>query len=452
MKENITIDLKAISGFVPYEEVIALAQQSLRHLEALNGRTGPGNDFLGWLKLPEEIQTQIERITKVAKHLRSVSDTTVVIGIGGSYLGARAVIEALSHSFPHLTDTKFHQVLYAGHNISEDYMAELIEILNHRNYSIVVISKSGTTTEPAIAFRLLKDHIEKKYGKLVAAEKIIAITDAKKGALLSLAQLNGYDTFIIPDDIGGRYSVLSPVGLLPIAVAGIDIHLIVKGALAMAGLTRDNKNAVTNPAILYAAARNLLFQTGRTTEILASFNPKLHYFSEWWKQLYGESEGKDGKGIFPASVDFTTDLHSMGQYIQDGLRIMFETVLSVKVPKNKLLIPAEKDDSDQLNFLSGKRLSEVNSSAETGTILAHNDGNVPVISLAIPQLDEFYIGQLIYFFEIACAISGYILDVNPFDQPGVEAYKKNMFALLDKPGFEEEGKKLKERLRNSSKK
>lgn len=447
MKENISINLKGLSGFVPYEEVIALAQQSLRHLEAINRETGAGNDFLGWVKLPEEILIQIARIEKIAKHLRSVSDTTIVIGIGGSYLGARAVIEALSHSFPHLSGSKYHQILYAGHNISEDYMSELLEVLNHREYSVVVISKSGTTTEPAIAFRLLKDHIEKKYGKSVAADRIIAITDANKGALRSLSELNGYESFVIPDDIGGRFSVLTPVGLLPIAIAGINIQAIIKGAQEMAGITRGNKNAATNPALIYAAARNLILQTGRTTEILAGFNPRLHYFSEWWKQLYGESEGKDGKGIFPASVDFTTDLHSLGQYIQDGQRILFETVLSIKASNTKLLIPFEKEDSDQLNFLAGKRLSEVNSSAETGTILAHNDGNVPVISITIPQLDEFYIGQMIYLFEIACAVSGYILDVNPFDQPGVEAYKKNMFALLNKPGFEEAGKKLRERLK-----
>jgi glucose-6-phosphate isomerase len=447
MKENISIDLKGISGFVPIEEVIALAHQSLRHLDAINARSGTGNDFLGWVKLPEEILSQTDRITKVARHIRNVSDTTVVIGIGGSYLGSRSVIEALSHSFPYLSGAKPHQILYAGHNICEDYVSELLEILDHRNYSIIVISKSGTTTEPAIAFRLLKDHLEKKYGKSVAADRIIAITDAKKGALRSLSELNGYETFVIPDDVGGRYSVLTPVGLLPIAIAGIDIKVIIEGAKIMAGLTRDNKNAESNPALIYASARNMILQTGRTTEILANFNSKFHYFAEWWKQLYGESEGKDGKGIFPGSVDFTTDLHSLGQYIQDGQRILFETVVSIKTSDRKVLIPLEKEDSDQLNFLAGKRLSEVNSSAETGTVLAHNDGNVPVISLAVPKLDEFYVGQMIYFFEIACAISGYILDVNPFDQPGVEAYKRNMFALLNKPGYEEEGKKLRERLK-----
>ena len=447
MKENISINLNGVSGFVSNEEIIALAQQSVRHIEAINSGTGPGNDFLGWTKLPEEILPQIDRIIKFAKHIRSVSDTTVVIGIGGSYMGARAVIESLSHSFPHFAGTKNHEIFYAGHNICEDYMSELLEILNHRNYSLVVISKSGTTTEPAIAFRLLKDHIEKKYGKSVAADRIIAITDAHKGALRSLSEMNGYETFVIPDNIGGRYSVLTPVGLLPIAIAGIDINTILKGAKVMAEITRDNKNAAINPALIYAAARNLILQSGRSIEILTSFNPKLHYLAEWWKQLYGESEGKDGKGIFPGSVDFTTDLHSLGQYIQDGQRILFETVLSIKSSNKTVVIPEEKEDSDQLNFLAGKRLSEVNSSAENGIVFAHNDGNVPVISITIPRLDEYYIGQMIFFFEMACAISGYVLDVNPFDQPGVEAYKKNMFALLNKPGYEEAGKKLRERLK-----
>jgi glucose-6-phosphate isomerase len=447
MKENISINLKNAGSFIAVEEVIALAQQSVRHLESLNSGTGPGNDFLGWLSLPEDILPQLDRIEKTAKHLRSVSDTTVVIGIGGSFIGAKAVTEALSHSFSPLQKTKHHEILYAGQNICEDYMSELLEILDGRNYSIIVISKSGTTTEPAIAFRILKDHLERKAGKASAADRIIAITDSSKGALRSLAETNGYETFVIPDNIGGRYSVLTPVGLLPVAVSGIDIRAIVKGASAMEGITRKNRNASGNPALMYAAARNLILQGGRPVEILVGFAPKLHYLSEWWKQLYGESEGKEGKGIFPVSVDFTTDLHSLGQYIQEGQRILFETMISVKNPKKKITIPQEKDDSDQLNYLAGRRLSEVNNKAETGTILAHNDGNVPVIKIDVPELDEFYIGQLIYFFEIACAVSGYILDVNPFDQPGVEAYKKNMFALLNKPGFEEEGKKLKERLK-----
>jgi glucose-6-phosphate isomerase len=446
MKENLSINLKNTAKFISSEEIIANAQQSVRHLDTLNAGTGPGNDFLGWLSLPDDILSQLGKIQKTAEHLRSVSDTTVVIGIGGSYLGARAVIEALSHSFAPIMKSKHHDVIFAGQNICEDYLSELIELLNGRNYSIVVISKSGTTTEPAIAFRILKDHLEKKIGKLLAAERILAITDEKKGALRSLAETNGYETFIIPDNVGGRFSVLTPVGLLPIAIAGIDISLLVKGAKSMEEITRINKHAETNPALLYASTRNLLLQNGKPIEIMVGFTPKLHFFSEWWKQLYGESEGKDGKGIFPASVDLTTDLHSMGQYIQDGQRILFETMISVKNPARKLSIPLEKDDSDQLNYLAGKRLSEVNYNAELGTTLAHNDGEVPIITINIPALDEFYLGQLIYFFEIACAISGYILDVNPFDQPGVEAYKKNMFALLNKPGFEEAGKKLRERL------
>lgn len=444
MKENLSINLKNTSKFISFEEIVAHAQQSVRHLDNLNAGVGPGNDFLGWLSLPDDILVQLEKIEKTAKHLRSVSDTTIVIGIGGSYLGARAVVEALSHSFAPLLKNNHHDVIFAGQNICEDYLSELIELLDGRNYSIVVISKSGTTTEPALAFRILKDHLEKKVGKLNAAERIIAVTDAKKGALRSLAETNGYETFIIPDNIGGRYSVLSPVGLLPIAIAGIDIRTLVKGAKSMEEITRNNKHAETNPSLLYASARNLLLQNGKPIEIMVGFTPKLHFFSEWWKQLYGESEGKDGKGIFPASVDLTTDLHSMGQYIQDGQRILFETIISVKNPVRKLTIPLEKDDSDQLNYLAGKRLSEVNHNAELGTTLAHTDGNVPIITITIPALDEYYTGQLIYFFEMACAISGYILDVNPFDQPGVEAYKKNMFALLNKPGFEEAAKNIRE--------
>jgi glucose-6-phosphate isomerase len=446
MKENLSINLKNTSKFISFEEIAAFAQQSARHLDTLNAGTGSGNDFLGWLSLPDDILPQLDKIEKTASYLRSVSDTTVVIGIGGSYLGARAVIEALSHSFSPLLKSKHHEVIFAGQNICEDYMSELIEILDKRNYSIVVISKSGTTTEPAIAFRILKDHLEEKVGKPAAVGRIIAITDAKKGALRSLAKTNGYETFIIPDNIGGRYSVLTPVGLLPIAISGLDIRMIVKGARVMEELTRNNKNAASNPSLMYAATRNLILQSGKSIEIMVGFTPKLHFMLEWWKQLFGESEGKDGKGIFPASVDMTTDLHSLGQYIQDGQRILFETMISVKNPFKTLTIPKENDDSDQLNYLAGKRLSEVNHNAETGTSLAHNDGNVPIITINIPVLDEFYTGQMIFFFEMACAISGYILDVNPFDQPGVEAYKKNMFALLNKPGFEEAGKKLKERL------
>jgi glucose-6-phosphate isomerase len=447
MMENLSVGLKNTEGFISHEEVMALAQQSARHLDSLNAGTGAGNDFLGWLSLPDDILNQLDKIEKTAAHLRLVSDTTVVIGIGGSYLGARAVIEALSHSFTPLIKSKHHDIIFAGQNICEDYMSDLLEILDGRNYSIIAISKSGTTTEPAIAFRILKDHLEKKVGKPVAADRIIAITDARKGALRSMAETNGYETFVIPDNVGGRYSVLTPVGLLPIAISGLDIRMIVSGAKAMEELTRHNKNAVSNPALLYAAARNLLLQGGKPVEIMVGFTPKLHFMCEWWKQLYGESEGKDGKGIFPASVDMTTDLHSLGQYIQDGQRILFETMISVRNPVKKLTIPLEKDDSDQLNYIAGKRLSEVNHNAELGTAMAHNDGNVPIITINIPALDGYYTGQMIYFFEIACAVSGYILDVNPFDQPGVEAYKKNMFALLNKPGFEEASKKIRERLK-----
>jgi glucose-6-phosphate isomerase len=447
MKENLSINLKSAERWVANEEILALAQQSVRHLESLNEATGAGSDFLGWLSLPDDILPQVDRIERRAKHLRSVSDTTVVIGIGGSYLGARAVIEALSHSFPSLLKTKHHEIIYAGQNICEDYMADLLDILDNRNYSIVVISKSGTTTEPAIAFRLLKGHLEKKFGKAVAADRIIAITDGSRGALRSLAEINGYETFVIPDNVGGRYSVLTPVGLLPVAISGLDIRALLKGAKAMQEITRNNKNAATNPSLLYAAARNLLYRSGKPVELVATFSPKLHFIAEWWKQLYGESEGKEGKGIFPASVEFTTDLHSLGQLVQEGPRIMFETMISVINNKRKVTIPHEKDDHDQLNYIAGKRLGEVNHMAETGTALAHNDGDVPVITITLPELDEYYIGQLIYFFELACAVSGYILDVNPFDQPGVEAYKNNMFALLNKPGFEEAARKIKEKLK-----
>ena len=447
MKENISININGVSEFVSLEEIAAHSKLAVKHLETLLSGTGPGNDFLGWIKLPENIAGQIGRIEKIAKHLRSVSNTTVVTGIGGSYLGARAVIEALSHSFPHHVKEKQHEIIYAGHNVCEDYMADLLEVLEHLNYSIIVISKSGTTTEPAIAFRLLKNHIERKYGKSIAADRIVVITDATKGALRSQSELNGYETFEIPDDIGGRYSVLTPVGLLPIAVAGFDIRELVSGAKSAAEITRDSKDPQKNPALLYATVRNLLLQAGKSIEILVDFHPKLHYFAEWWKQLYGESEGKEGKGIYPSSADFTTDLHSLGQYIQEGQRILFETFLSIKSTPARVKIPLEKDDEDQLNYLAGKQICEVNRSAESGTILAHKEGGVPIITINIPALDIYYIGQLIYFFEIACAISGYILDVNPFDQPGVEAYKKNMFALLNKPGFEETGKILREKLK-----
>ncbi len=444
MKENICIDLKNVGRFISQEEILALAKKSTLHLDTLNKGTGQGSDFLGWLSLPEDIVPQLDDIEKTAQQLRTLSDTTVVIGIGGSYLGSKAIIEALGNSIP--GNNNDHTILFAGHNICEDYLAELLEVVDKKNYSIVVISKSGTTTEPAIAFRVLKNHLESKFGKAEAARRIVAITDEKKGALRSMATSNGYKTFVIPDNIGGRFSVLTPAGLLPVALGGFNIREIVDGAKKMESMTRNNKDAVSNPALIYAATRNLLLESGKTTEIFVGFTPKLHFLAEWWKQLYGESEGKEGKGIFPAAVDFTTDLHSMGQYIQEGQRIIFETFLSVAKSSKKVVIPMEEDNADQLNYLAGKRLTEVNHNAEIGTILAHNDGGVPVIKINLPELSGYYIGQLIYFFEIACAISGYILDVNPFDQPGVEAYKKNMFALLNKPGFEEEAKKIRERL------
>ncbi len=447
MKENISLSLKNVSDFISLEEITALAQQSVRHLDSLNNKTGAGNDFLGWLTLPDDILPQLDTIEKSAEYLRSISDFTVVIGIGGSYLGSRAVIEALSHTFSTLRKDLHHEVVFAGQNLSEDYIADLLEILDKVNYSIVVISKSGVTTEPAIAFRIIRNHLENKVGKAEAGKRIIAITDSKKGALRPLAQLNGYQTFVIPDNIGGRYSVLTPAGLLPIALCGFDIRALVNGAKSMEQITRINRNGETNLSLLYAAARNLIMQSGKTTEIMISYNPKLHYFAEWWKQLYGESEGKDGLGIFPAAVDFTTDLHSLGQYIQDGQRIMFETVLSVREPVKMVTVPKEEEDADQLNYLAGQRLSQVDHNAEAGTILAHNDGKVPVMHITIPELTEYYVGQLFYFFELACGVSGYILDVNPFDQPGVEAYKKNMFALLSKPGYEDAGKLLRERLK-----
>ena len=446
MKENISINLRNVESFVSYEEIIALAQQSVRHLESLNKGTGPGSDFLGWMTLPDDILPQLDRIEETARRLRSISDLTVIVGIGGSYLGSKAVLEALTHSFCSLRNEKHHEILFAGQNISEDYLSEMLEILDARNYSVVVISKSGVTTEPAIAFRIVRNHLEKKLGREAASERIVAITDSRKGALRPLADANGYETFVIPDNIGGRYSVLTPAGLLPIALSGLDIRQLVEGAKSMELLTRNNRDASSNISLIYAAARNLILQSGRTTEIMVSFTPKLHYFAEWWKQLYGESEGKDNKGIFPAAVDLTTDLHSMGQWIQEGERTIFETVISIESPDHRVEIPADDADLDGLNFLAGKRVDEVNKMAELGTQLAHVDGGVPNIKITLPAVNAYYIGQLFYFFEKACGISGNMLGVNPFDQPGVEAYKKNMFALLNKPGYEKESEAIKAKL------
>lgn len=413
--------------------------------DLLEGK-GKGNDFLGWVNLPNDIDdTLLGNIEQTAKLLQENCEYVVVIGIGGSYLGAKAVIEAMNNSFDWLQkDRKYPIVLFAGQNIGEDYLFELQQLLNNKKFGIVSISKSGTTTEPAIAFRLLKTQLENQVGKELAKKLIICITDKAKGALRTLADKEGYTTYIIPDNVGGRFSVLTPVGLLPIAVAGYDIRALINGARDMKKITciADDKNI----ALRYAIVRNELYKKGKKIELLVNFNPKLHFIAEWWKQLYGESEGKDGKGIFPASVDFTTDLHSMGQYIQDGERTIFETVISVNTTAHKLLIPFDKDNLDGLNYLAEKRIDNVNKMAELGTCIAHVDGGVPNMKIELPQLNEYYLGQLLYFFEIACGISGYLLGVNPFNQPGVEAYKKNMFALLEKPGYEEESKLIKNKL------
>ncbi len=422
-------------------------KNAYNQLMALKHKTGKGNDFLGWVDLPDTIQhDELKYIEHIAHELRKKIDILVVIGIGGSYLGAKAVIDMLYHNFNTLLINRTNPIiLYAGQNMGEDYLYQLLEVLNDYDYAIAVISKSGTTTEPAIAFRLLKHHIENKYGIEEARKRIIAITDKEKGTLLELAKSEGYERFVIPDDVGGRYSVLTPVGLFPIAVAGGNIFELIKGAQYIKH-SIFKLNADENPAIQYATIRNALYNIGKKIEIMVSYTPRMHYFMEWWKQLYGESEGKEGKGIFPAAVDFTTDLHSLGQYIQEGERILFETVLNVVNPTTHLAIPHEPGNGDKLNFISYQRISYVNDMARLGTLLAHVDGGVPNILIEIPTINEFYIGQLIYFFEIACGISGYLLGVNPFDQPGVEAYKRNMFALMGKPGMEEESKQIRERI------
>ncbi len=414
----------------------------------LHEKTGDGNHFLGWLNLPSSIkEDEIKEIEDAADSLKNKVNYVVVVGIGGSYLGAKAIIESLSHSFDHLMPEKeYPRVLFAGQNIVEDYIYDLLDLLKDKKFGIVVISKSGTTTEPAIAFRILREALEEQAGVEASRELIIAITDKEKGALRNLADNEGFKSFVIPDDIGGRFSVLTPVGLLPIALAGFSIREFIKGAEAMEKRTSLDIPFRDNPSAVYAAIRNALYRNGKKVEILANYNHKLVFISEWWKQLYGESEGKDGKGIFPASVYFTADLHSMGQYIQEGERMIFETVISVKNPNQKVTIPEDKDNLDKLNYIAGKRISEVNKMAEVGTLLAHIDGGVPNIHIEIDDISENSLGQLLYFFEKACGISGYMLEVNPFNQPGVEAYKKNMFALLEKPGFEEETKEIKKRL------
>ncbi|GHT12905.1 glucose-6-phosphate isomerase [Bacteroidia bacterium] len=433
----ITLNYEQTARWAATNEVNALQSKAMQSAELLHNGKGEGSDFLGWVHLPSSLTpAQIADIKATAQALCSGVDVVVVIGIGGSYLGAKAVIDALSHSFDLLQKPRQHpQILFAGQNISEDYLYELKEVLKGKSVSCIVISKSGTTTEPALAFRVLKNFIEKTFGKKEAQRRIVAITDQSRGALRTMATQEGYKTFVIPDDVGGRFSVLTPVGLLPIACAGIDIADLVSGAVDSETNTAPNVDFEKNIAAQYAAVRNVLYSKGKKVEVLANFNPKLHYFAEWWKQLYGESEGKNGKGIFPASVDFTTDLHSMGQYIQDGERSLFETVISVASPQHTLEVPSEEADLDGLNYLAGKRVDEVNKMAALGTQMAHVDGGVPNISIQIPALTAYHIGQLIYFFEKACGISGYMLGVNPFDQPGVEAYKKNMFTLLQKPGY-----------------
>ena len=440
-------NLKHIKNFISEDQLLVYKNKVKETFTTIYEKRGAGNDFLGWTTLSSEMTKEfIKDIKDQAELLRKKSQVFVVVGIGGSYLGARAVIEAISHQFGSLLnradDT---QIVYAGHNMSEEYMVELLELLDQKDYSMAVISKSGTTTEPAVAFRILKNHLENKYGKEEARTRIVAITDKAKGALKTLANEEGYKTYIVPDNVGGRYSVLTPVGLLPIAVAGIDIEELVNGALAMETYCKENQNC-DNVVAQYAVARQALYHDGKTNEILVSYEPRLHYIAEWWKQLYGESEGKEGKGIFPASDTFTTDLHSMGQYIQEGLRNLFETIISVEKPTKEIRIPLADNDLDQLNYIAGKRLSEVNHTAETATILAHVDGGVPNIIIQIPEISASTIGELIYFFEMGCALSGYMLEVNPFDQPGVEAYKKNMFALLGKKGFEERAEDLRKRI------
>ena len=446
---TLQLDLSGIFSTISPEAVEAWASKSNTFQQALHQGTGPGSDFLGWINLPEEItDAQLTDLEATAKKLQASCDYVISIGIGGSYLGARAVIEALTPSFEvYQNKHNAPQVIFAGHNIGEDYLSELIAFLRDKRFGIINISKSGTTTEPAIAFRLLKALLEEQVGRDEARERIVAITDKSRGALRTLADKEGYKTFIIPDDIGGRFSVLTPVGLLPIAVAGFDIRELVRGAREMKALVSPEVPFDQNPAALYAAARNSLYQAGKKIEILGNFHPRLHYIGEWWKQLYGESEGKDGKGIFNASVDFSADLHSMGQWIQEGERNIFETIISVERPDHELRIQSDTENLDGLNYLAGKRVDEVNKMAELGVRVAHIDGGVPNIRITLPQLSAYYIGQLFYFFEKAVGISGYMLEVNPFNQPGVEAYKKNMFALLEKPGFEAETEAIKSRLK-----
>lgn len=443
--KSIRLEVAQATSFLSEGTLEAFSSRVGSAQAALENATCPGNDFLGWLHLPSSITAEhLADIKECAATLRANCDTIVVAGIGGSYLGARAVIEALSDQFEWLTNDGSNPIiLFAGNNIGEDYLYELCAYLKGRKFGIINISKSGTTTETALAFRLLKKQCEEQRGKEMARKVIVAVTDEKRGAARTTAEQEGYASFVIPDNVGGRFSVLTPVGLLPIACAGFDIEALVNGAREMEAAAASDDNIVTQ----YAALRNALYEAGKKIEILVNFQPKLHYMNEWWKQLYGESEGKDGKGIFPAAVDFTTDLHSMGQWIQEGERTIFETVVSVEAPRHELLFPHDEENLDGLNFLEGKRVDEVNKMAELGTQLAHVDGGVPNIRIVMPELNEYYLGQLIYFFERACGVSGLLLEVNPFNQPGVEAYKKNMFALLGKPGYEAETEAIKSRLK-----
>lgn len=449
MSEKVTFDYSKVSPFISEDEVKNIERQAIDAKELLLSKTGAGNDFLGWIDLPVNYdKEEFARIKEAAKKIQSDSEVLLVIGIGGSYLGARAAIEFLRHSFYNIIpkdQRKTPEIYFVGNSISSTYIKDLMDVVGDRDFSINMISKSGTTTEPAIAFRVFKEKLEKKYGKEEAAKRIYATTDKARGSLKNLATEEGYESFVVPDDVGGRFSVLTAVGLLPIAVSGADIDKLMEGAAS----GRDaaiNAPFAENDAVKYAAIRNILLRKGKCVEILANYEPSIHYVSEWWKQLYGESEGKDQRGILPASVDLTTDLHSMGQFIQDGARIMFETVIELETSREEIVLQEEPVDLDGLNYLSGKTVDFVNKSAMNGTILAHTDGNVPNTMIKIPEANEFYLGQLFYFFEFACGVSGYMLGVNPFNQPGVENYKKNMFALLGKPGYEEQREQLLKRL------
>ncbi len=446
---KVTFDYSKAAGFISDHEVESMKKIALQAKDTLLSKEGAGNDFLGWVDLPIDYdKDEFDRIKAAAERIKEDSEVLVVIGIGGSYLGARAAIEFLRHNFYNMVSKevrKTPEIYYAGNSISSTYLKHLIDVIGDRDFSVNVISKSGTTTEPAIAFRVFKAMLEEKYGKEGAAKRIYATTDKARGALKSLADEEGYEEFVVPDDVGGRFSVLTAVGLLPIAVSGADIDKLMEGAASGREMAINNEFE-DNDALKYAAIRNILHRKGKSVEILANYEPSLHYVSEWWKQLYGESEGKDQKGIFPASVDLTTDLHSMGQFIQDGSRIMYETVLNVETSQEEIIIGEEPVDLDGLNYLAGKNVDFVNKSAMNGTILAHTDGNVPNLMVNVPAQDEYSLGQLFYMFEFACGVSGYISGVNPFNQPGVESYKKNMFALLGKPGFEEEREKLLKRL------